>query len=887
MDNLILKTKLTIPVQPQRAVYRSQLVEALEGEIHHYNLILVSSPAGYGKTTLLSQWAHQSRFPIVWLSISEEDNNLERLLRYLITGWEKVQPGVQESPLGVLMSGRLSDSETALSAFINTASESPSEVVFVLDDYHLISEESVHEALTFLLDHTPPGVHFVLASRGDPPLPIARYRARGELLEFRASDLSFTLEESKTFLSQGMGLELAPGETEQLQVQLEGWIAGFQLVALATRRVGRRTEQPVVSGRQRFVTDYLSEEVLDRVPLDIRQFLLKTSILDRMCSTLCEAVTGEKESQKILETLERDDLFLIPLDENREWFRYHRLFVDFLRAKLNRQNSVNVPSLHRQAAKWYLAHNLPQSAFQHAVDGEDVELVAQIFERFVVSKLLGGEIKLVKHWLDSLSENWFASYPMLQFARASFMLVTGQFEAGARYLDEVEKLVLTTSENTGHHHARVFAMRCYIACYQNNLAQAEALAKQALPMLTEEDLDFQAGIYGALGDTYRRNGHWEEAKKSYHKLLDLTHAPAFRVQAVHVYGALADLELRQGHLRTAAGHWKNALAAIQRPENWGSFPLPLIGWVYIRLGELHYEWNELEQAWDYLSQGLERAELGGDIRAVIAGYLVAARLKLTQGDLEKAIEYLEQTRPHLEHAQFAHWMSRFERFQLELWLAQDKLRAAVNWADSKLNDLSFKEKPENIVTQLTMSRVLIIKGDKESMGQALTYLKQLLQTAEHEGQIGIQIEALALQSILDWKGGERVRAMTALEHALRLSEPEGYVRLFADLELPMARVLQEARTRQVMPDYVEKLLSAFTNIPALAPEIDVLPERLTEREEQVLKCLAAGLTNPEIADQLVISYETAKKHARNIYRKLGAHSRTEAVTKARELDLIE
>jgi LuxR family maltose regulon positive regulatory protein len=591
----------------------------------------------------------------------------------------------------------------------------------------------------------------------------------------------------------------------------------------------------------------------------------------------------------MLETLERENLFLLPLDDDRHWFRYHRLFADFLQAELQRQHPAEVSDLHRRAARWYLAYDLPEQAFHHAVDGADVELVIQIAELYFAPKLFSGEVRVVERWLASLPEAWYASHPMLGLGQVTFLVITGAFDAGIRCLDEVEqRLAGAEGEDSRRQLAKVAALRCAIACFQNDLVRAEKYADQALRDLPEEDLSYRADTYHALGEIYGRHGRWGEARACYLKALDFSPDPAARGRLAHVFGALADLELRQGRLQAAADHWKKALASIQERANWGHLPLPVIGWVYIRMGELLYERNELAEAWDHLSRGLEHAELGGDVRALIAGYLIAGRVKLTKGDVEAAAEYLERARPLVEEATFPDWTSRFERFQLELWLEQDRLRAAVDWADEMLWGGVLQGRPESEAAQLAMARVLIVKGDAPAIEQALALLEQLRQATEAEGRVGIQIEGLALQALAHWRRGEQASAMTALERALRLAEPEGYVRLFADLGLPMIRPLQVARSREVMPDYAEKLLAACGADLALpaSPE-QALPERLSLREQEVLQLIAAGLTNREIAEQLVVSPETVKKHSGSIYGKLGVRSRTEAVARARDLDLLD
>ena len=891
MDWNVIRSKLDIPALRQRMVSRPRLHIALEQSIAQYKLILVSAPAGYGKTTLLAEWARASRWPVAWLTVSGETgeaDHVERFMRYLLAAWEIVQPEITQTPLGVLLQSQAPDIQAVLAAFLNAGEQAPNPVVFVLDDYHLVTSPAIYEAVTFLLDHLPPKLHFVLASRSEPPLPLARYRARGQLLELRADELRFTREESEAFLTKVVALPLAPNDIDALQAGTEGWIAGLQLASLALQRRPPGAETlPLVSGRQRFIADFLAEDVLHHLPPEQQRFLLRTSILHRLCGPLCDAVTEGTDGQAMLEALARENLFIEPLDDRRVWRRYHPLFADFLQDELRRRHPDEVAGLHRRAARWYLEHDLPEQAFRHAVAAEDAGLVMQIGEHYFEIKLLSGDYAVLKQWLDALPAEWTTDYPLIGLMRAGLYLFTGDLDAGARCLDELERtLTPGRGEATRQHRAQVIAVRCAVACFENDLPQAETYADQALRELAEEDHTFRSAIYHALGDTYRRNGRWEEARACYFQALDLVHEPAYRIRSAHVFGALADLELQQGRLRNSAAYWRKSLAIIQAPETSGSFPLPLTGWVYIRMSEVLYEWNDLAEAGDHLSRGLERAELGGDVRAMIAGYLLAGRLRLAEGAVASAGECLERARPLVEHAPFPDWTSRFDRLQVEVWLAQDRLRAAVVQADAWLHG-AVEGRQDDEIVRLAAARVLIVRGDMASTGQALALLDDLLQS-NRAGRKGMEIEALALKAMAGERRGDHAGAMTSLERALRLAEPEGYARLFADLGLPMIRLLQAARARNVMPEYVETLLAACSADMAIATRGErTLPEPLTAREQEILRLVAAGLTNSEIAQRLVVSPETVKKHASSIYAKLGVRTRAEAGARARELDLLD
>jgi LuxR family maltose regulon positive regulatory protein len=883
----LLATKLQIPPEPYQYLPRAPLVSALERDVPLHRVTAVAAPAGYGKTTLLAQWARMSSATIAWVSLGEDDNDLAGFLRSLVAAWSLVQPHISDSEVGVRLGAMSPDLDDALSAFINVGAGLDEQAVFVLDDVHFITDGAIHRAITFLLDHLPPHLHMVLSGRSTLPVPLARYRARGELLEYGAVDLQLGDDEARNFLIDLMGLDLGTGELATILTRVEGWAAGLQLAALSLRRSGVVERAGAISGRHRFIADYVRDEVLARLPEDVRRFLLRTSILDRLSGPLCDAVTGCDDSQAMLEHLERENLFIMPLDETRDWYRYHRLFVDVLHQELVRQEPGHVAELHRRAARWCFDAHLPEAAFRHARAADDDQLGFAIFDRYTQVLLDTGQHRTLQQWLDQLPARWHQRYPVFGIAEAGLLLYSGAFEAGLRRIDQIEQqLAALPSHEAQDQLGRVTAVRCFVACIQNDVVQAEQFAQVALRDLPDEDINFRPVIYAALGDTYRGHGRWADAKASYLTALEFTHAPSIRAQAAHLYGALADLDLRQGRLRSAAGLWELALAAVQDPEHWGQLPLPIFGWVELRLGELHYEWNNLDRARVHLERGLERTAIGGDVQAMIAGSVIGARLRLTEGDVDGATELLDRARPHVEPVVFADWTSRFERSQLDLWLAQGKLRTAVHWADAMLADGALVERPDSEPARLALARVLIHTGNGSSLDRASLVLDRLLEAAEREGRVGVRIEALALRALAHQQQEGPVEAMQALEHALRLAEPEGYRRLFADLGLPMARLLQQAHARHVMPNYVPTLLAACGQ-PVSTGGARTLPETLTERETDVLRRIAAGLTNREIAEALFISPETVKKHTGNIYGKLGVHGRTGAIARSRELSLLD
>ncbi len=889
MKSAIYTTQLTIPQLPQNTIRRNRLIDMLENGLAFARLAHISAPAGYGKTTFLAQWAQASQFLTAWISLSEAENDPERFIRYLYQAWERVQPGIQDHDIGLILEGPLQDIHVVLPALIEHANQTEVQIVFILDDYHLIQNPAVHEMLGNLIDYLPNSIRFILSSRGVPDLPLARYRARGTLLEMRMDDLQFNLDETEDFFRTAAEDDVDKEALRAIHARLEGWAAGLRMFALSMRQRRLDDSIPHITGKHRFIADYLRQDVFSALPEDNRQFVLETSILDRLSAPLCDAVTGRTDSYEMLETLEASNVFLVALDHNREWYRYHALFSDFLREELSRQASNQIPELHRRAAQWFLANDFPEQCYQHSLLANDRNLMVELFDRYANAKLQVGELRVIKRWLEGLPPDWFDAYPALGLAWAGYFAFTGAFEACLRKIHEIEmKLLPSQTPEQRQQLARVKTVRCFIACISNDLPKAESYAEQALNELPKDDVGYMPGIYAALGDTYRQNGLWEKAYRSYLKALEFTQSPAVQGSSAHIYGAIADLSLLQGRLRSAAQYWQKALASMQDRDNWGRLALPVTGWIYIRTAELLYEWNQLEEAGDHLARGLERAVLGGDIRTQAAGNVLSARLFLARGALDQADGAMDTARHLLEQARFPQWTAQFDRCQVERWLAENRVRDAMAWYKNTIHTEAAADHLEGDAANITAARVLTATGDPSSLEQALRLITAVYEDAESSGRGRTAVEALAIQALALRQKNDLPGALAALERALRKAEPEGYVRLFADLGLPMAELLQEIRARGIMQEYADRLLEALqVDYASLPGSGQTLPEPLTAREYEILQLLSAGLSNREIAERFVLSPETVKKHVSSIVGKLGASNRTEAAARARTLGLLD
>jgi LuxR family maltose regulon positive regulatory protein len=894
----LLWTKLHLPRPRAQLVPRSQLVERLQQGVAGA-LTLVSAPAGFGKTTLLAQWRASTRTPVAWLSLEPEDNEPTRFLTYLIAALQTLDPHLGARARALLSPPQPAELEIVLTVLVNDLMRGPGEAfALVLDDYHVVDAAPIHQALTYLVEHLPSQMHLIIATRSDPPLPLARLRARGQLTELRAAELRFGAAEAGAFLEEVMGLHLAQEDVITLQTRTEGWVAGLQLAALSLQ--GRANPSDVLSaftGSHRFVLDYLSEEVLSRQPTAVQTFLLSTSVLSRLSGSLCDAVTGQQESQALLEALERANLFVAALDDERGWYRYHHLFADLLRSRLHQAMPTLVPDLHRRASTWYEQHDLVGDALHHARLAPDLDRAMRLVEQYTHELVFRGQAHTVLSWLASLQDELVRTHPRLCLSQALLLLFSGQLGEALLRLQEAEQSVshLTPADEAQVFLNQVATVQAYLLFFQGDLAHSVALAQQASDQLAERPVqvrdatDLIAAHRGLLSGDVRRV---EEQRVTRLPSALSVGRDVFAMEVfVHLTSILLHARLLrlQGRLRQAAATYEQ-MAQFQG-EHEGALLHP--GYCF-GLGELCYEWNDLDAAEHLLEQG--REVLGGPLTlaadAIAQGYASLARLHQARNNNTGALAIVEAFATLAFARQFAPAPLAFVgavRAQLELM--RGHLAAAVRWAEA--SGLSASDDPCYPREQeyLTFARVRIAQGRASPTGpflvEALHLLERRRSDAEEKARLGSVLEILLLQALAFSALGKGTAALPVLERALTLAEPQGYIRLFVDEGEPMVALLRQAYAQGIAPDYVATLLAAAgaPKLPAPSPA-DSLLEPLTEREREILRLLVAGLSNAAMARELVITLGTVKSHVNHIYGKLGVQSRSQAIARAHSLHLF-
>lgn len=908
--NSLLSTKLFIPQMRylQDILPRPRLTDRLKSGLSR-QLTLISAPAGFGKTTLLTEWIPHSDRCICWLSLDEADNDLTRFLTYFIAALQGLQADFGQALLMALQSPQPPTVESLMTALVNEIIQTLGEFILVLDDYHLIHLPAIHAAVVFLLNNLPPTMRLILTSRADPPLPLARLRARRQLAEFRAADLRFTPDETAAFLNEIMGLKLSAKDIAALERRTEGWIAGLQLAALSMQ--GREDITGFVeafTGTHRFILDYLTDEVLEQRPTGTKNFLLQTSILDRLCAPLCDAVTGQSDGQMTLERLEQANLFIVALDDERKWYRYHHLFAEVLRDRLRQAQPDWVGELHHRASGWYEHSGLLPEAIQHALAAGAVERAADLIEAVTGDMLRRGySISLLIHWLETMPEETTRARPRLCLARA------WTFHMGRELnLDSAEKwaqLALQAASAQGSLDSdltgEVAALQAMIAATRSEVVRSRELAIQAQRDLSHHN-PWHSAIAFCLGTAHLVSGDMTAAAHALGEALRLSQADGLHYIQLNAASFLADIAMFQGHLDRAMKMYQQVLA-------WADHGIPQKGVVMAHAGQANIwcERNQLEAALAHVHLGAGQLDQVGGAWSAFVIYRVLARVQQAHGNWTEALEHLERAYQIGRSANVSPVVTMAAALRTDLQLAQGNLGGAEAWAASSglsPDDAEASHPGLREVEYLSLVRVLKAQGRH---AEALSLLDRLMQSAQMEGRHGSLITIFALQALVMQTQGNTADALTFLERALALAEPEGYLRIFVDEGPHMAALLGEAHTRAIMPAYVAKLLAAFSDLRSTTtvPEakrsgiddlrlseqsqianrqskIVNLVEPLSKREREILALMAQGLTNPEIAQQIFISHQTVKVHTRNIYGKLGVNSRRQAVSKARVLGLL-
>ena len=907
---MLLATKLHVPRLQPGFVARPRLVQALDEGLAR-RLILVGAPAGFGKTALLAGWARRGDRPVAWLSLDAGDNDPARFWRHAVAALDRARAGIAERVGALLGPPAPASFEGLVTALINELAAPPGqdELLLVLDDYHLIDAQQVHEPLVFLLEHLPPGVHLVLASRADPPLPLARLRAGGQLAELRAGDLRFTAEEAAALLRETAGDALPAAAVGALAARTEGWAAGLQLAALSLQGQPDPTGfVAAFSGSHRYVLDYLTDEVLEGQTGQVREFLLKTSVLDRLSGGLCDAVTGRTGSQAMLEQVERANLFLVPLDEVRGWWRYHHLFADLLRARLQQQQPGPVAGLHHNAAAWYEEHGLADDAVRHALAAGDTAWAARLIERHFDETFWPGERATVQRWLTALPAGLAGSRPRLCLLRAILALAGGDAEGAGPPLNAAERAVTDAAEepfepSAGNAASLLVNVPAGIALGRASLAHLRgdadgtaAFASQALAKAGEGEsmLDSTARWLLAMAEWLR--GRVAEAERAFAASITGWRAAGERYSAAYGGHHLGQVQRAQGRLDAAVGTYQQALEVTATP---GRPAMPAAGIAFVGMGEVAYQRNELEAALRQVTEGIERCRQLTYTQPLATGLAALAWIRQANGDPGEALEAIEEAGRAAPSEAVTSLLNPVPAQRARLLLAQGEVAAAARWTEERGldpdDDPGYPREPE----YLALARVLLAQ---DRVGPALALLERLHAAAIAQGRTGSVIEILALRALARAAAGDENAAVNTLARALTLACPQGYVRVFADEGPPMAALLarlvaaqkaDHAAARDVPLGCLAQVLGAFGQKPAVpgarqhaAVAVPGLVEQLTARELEILALLAAGTPNPRIAEQLVVSLDTVKKHVSHLLGKLGAANRTEAVTRARQLGLI-
>ena len=867
MSSPLLSTKFSIPPLRTGLVSRPHLIERTETDllqdgVFGRRLTLISAPAGYGKTTLAIDWLQRLNLPVAWLSLDEADNDPRRFITYVIAAMRNINENIGGTATAMLQSPQPPPDELMLTSLVNEISVVTQPFILALDDYHVIHTPTIHKQLAFLLEHQPNTLHLVITTREDPLLPVSRLRARNQVLEIRQDELRFTLEEIAKFLKNVMGLDLSHDEISALERRTEGWIAGLQLAALSMR--GRDDLAGFIqafTGSSRFILDYLIEEVFEGQTPDVKDFLLKTSILERLSAHLCDAVIERSVSREMLEALEQANLFIVPLDQSREWYRYHRLFADLLRHRL-RTSSIPESELHQEASQWYEQNSYPADAIQHALAAKDWERAGSLILSNNSEFLKRGEVLTVIRWFQALPGEILLSNPNLCFDYCWPLLLAGKFDEARPLLERVAQMTEGTPELLGE----VYAAQAYLARGKGEHALMVEKSQQAMALLPKSSVDSRGIVAMNLGLAYWHMGQMQAAEEVLAEALE-----ASRTTGNH-YAALTSL-IFQGRVLAVRGQLHQSEKLFERAVQMDG-DIPINALAYMDLATLHYEWNALDVSDGHIQKAIEICQRSQNNEFLVGALMIKSRTRIAQGDLAGAENALDQAWDLVRSGKIPTGTAvRMDSAQVRLSLAKGE--ATGEW----------EEKLTETVDCHPFYRFLgVTKARTLPDAHARAYLDGLSQTAQANDWIYGLVAIRALQTVIAETQDDASRF---LREALQLSEGEGFIRSFVEVGAKLVPLLREASRRGIAPEYACRILEVMTGKAEIAEAgLKSMVEPLSERELEVLQLVTEGMSNREIAEELYISTGTAKTHVHNLCGKLGVRNRTEAAMRAKELMLV-
>ena len=879
----LLKTKLHIPHRRPDMVPRSLLIKQLNERIQR-KLTLITAPAGYGKTNLASEWTHSlqsedtSNNRITWLSLEEADSEPIRFLSYVIAALQQVAPEIGVGALSLFEMAQSPPINTVLNELINDIAGLDYHIMLVLDDYHVISHPEIHEALRYLVEHQPHQMHLVITSREDPPLPLPRLRARGEMAEIRMHDLRFSLDETTQFFSHSMKLDLESEVISVLEARTEGWIAGLQLAGIVLKNLpDHQAFMDTFSGSHRYVLDYLTDEVLQSQDEEVRQFLVQTAILKRFNTDICQAVTGNANSQFILEQLEQTNMFIVPLDHERVWYRYHHLFADSLLTELSK---AEASELYKKASAWHEANDMIFEAVTYALDSADPEFMADMIDVALQQETIwsSGNLVLYSSWLEKLPAQVLANRPHLSLNAAFVLYLSGRFDDALQLiaLAETDLAAQPASPEVENLLALVALYRGSIAAVRGDVEQAIELITFAQSRLPRADHMAHARAHFSLGVANENSGQADDAAKNFLRASEKAQSAGVLHLAVHARCSAAQVFIVQGRLALAEQACRTAIDLAEGQR------FPPLGVALSILGGIALERNDLASAEQLLNEGIALSSQRMLLIHVIAGMASYVHLTVCQGNTAEFLNAIDEVNAILEEYDEEYDVDRFylvaaaNQARMHIFLAD---RQAVDqWA--KAYQASRSDSPFEYA-ELTLVRYLLMSGDYEAVP---SILQPLLDAARHEGRFRASMEIKLLFSRYCQDKGDIPTALKWLSEALEIAAPEGFIRIFLD-EAPVLELLPQFR--ETAPDLVDAILGQQKSPDDVErPAQPQLPEPLTEQELNILALIVGGKTNQQIADELVVTLGTVKWHVHNILQKLGVNNRTQATIRAQELGLL-